>query len=284
MAMVPAWQFTNWQWLSLTLAAPVVVWGAWPFHRAALGQPAPRRRDHGHPDLGRHPAPRSPGRCRRCSSAPPGEPGMTHPFELTVRAERRRAATSTSRSPPGSPCSSWPAATSRSGPSGRPAPPCAPCCDLGAKDVAVLRDGTEIRIPVDQLVVGDVFVVRPGEKIATDGVVVDGQLRRRRLDAHRRVGAGRGRPRRRRGRRDRQRRRAAAWSAPPGSAPTPSWRRWPGWSRTPRPARPRCSAWPTGSPASSCPVVIALAVATLGGWLAPGSRLRPRRSPPPSPC
>ena len=35
MAMVPAWQFTNWQWLSLTLAAPVVVWGAWPFHRAA---------------------------------------------------------------------------------------------------------------------------------------------------------------------------------------------------------------------------------------------------------
>src|SRR5687767_7245825 len=35
LAMVPAWQFTNWQWLSLTLAAPVVVWGAWPFHRAA---------------------------------------------------------------------------------------------------------------------------------------------------------------------------------------------------------------------------------------------------------
>ena len=35
LAMVPAWQFTYWQWLSLTLAAPVVVWGGWPFHRAA---------------------------------------------------------------------------------------------------------------------------------------------------------------------------------------------------------------------------------------------------------
>ena len=46
--------------------------------------------------------------------------------------------------------------------------------DMGAKDVAVLRDGGEVRIPVDQLAVGDVFVVRPGEKVATDGVVVDG--------------------------------------------------------------------------------------------------------------
>ena len=36
LAMVPAWQFDYWQWLSLTLAAPVVVWGGWPFHRAAL--------------------------------------------------------------------------------------------------------------------------------------------------------------------------------------------------------------------------------------------------------
>ena len=46
--------------------------------------------------------------------------------------------------------------------------------ELGAKDVAVLRDGAEVRVPVDQLVVGDRFVVRPGEKVATDGVVVDG--------------------------------------------------------------------------------------------------------------
>ena len=46
--------------------------------------------------------------------------------------------------------------------------------DLGAKDVAVLRDGAEVRIPIEQLAVGDLFVVRPGEKIATDGVVEDG--------------------------------------------------------------------------------------------------------------
>ena len=50
MAMIPALQFEYWQWASLTLAAPVVVWGAWPFHRAAVDQPAPRRGDDGHPD------------------------------------------------------------------------------------------------------------------------------------------------------------------------------------------------------------------------------------------
>ena len=57
--------------------------------------------------------------------------------------------------------------------------------DLGAKDVAVRRDGREIRIPVDQLVVGDLFVVRPGEKVATDGQVVGGIVRGRRQPAHR---------------------------------------------------------------------------------------------------
>src|SRR3546814_15338362 len=46
--------------------------------------------------------------------------------------------------------------------------------ELGAKDVAVVRDGAEVRIPIDQLTVGDRFVVRPGEKVATDGVVVEG--------------------------------------------------------------------------------------------------------------
>ena len=54
LAMIPALQFTYWQWASLALAAPVVVWAAWPFHKAALDQPAPRRGDDGHPDLDRH--------------------------------------------------------------------------------------------------------------------------------------------------------------------------------------------------------------------------------------
>ena len=54
MAMVPALQFTNWQWLSLTLAAPVVVWGAWPFHTGGVGQPAARQRHDGHADLHGH--------------------------------------------------------------------------------------------------------------------------------------------------------------------------------------------------------------------------------------
>ena len=66
---------------------------------------------------------------------------------------------------------------------------------LGAKDVAVLRDGAEVRVPVGQLAVGEEFVVRPGEKIATDGIVDLRQLGRGHLDAHRRAGAGRGRAR-----------------------------------------------------------------------------------------
>ncbi len=54
LAMVPVLQFRNWQWLSLTLAAPVAIWGAWPFHRAALANVRHRRGDHGHADLARH--------------------------------------------------------------------------------------------------------------------------------------------------------------------------------------------------------------------------------------
>ena len=54
MAMVPALQFTNWQWLSLTLAAPVVVWGAWPFHTAAWANLRHGTRHHGHADLDGH--------------------------------------------------------------------------------------------------------------------------------------------------------------------------------------------------------------------------------------
>jgi Cu+-exporting ATPase len=124
--------------------------------------------------------------------------------------------------------------------------------ELGAKDVAVLRGGAEVRIPTDRLAVGDEFVVRPGEKVATDGVVVDG---RSAVDASMLTGesvpvevtvgdsvvgatvnAG--------GR--------LVVRASPGRATTRSWPRWRGWSRTRRTARRRSSGWPTASPASSC--------------------------------
>ena len=83
LAMVPALQFDYWQWLSLTLAAPVVVWGGLAVPPGRLGQPAPRRRHHGHAGLARHA-----GRVRlvalRAVLGTAGEPGMTHPFELTI--------------------------------------------------------------------------------------------------------------------------------------------------------------------------------------------------------
>ena len=172
-AMVSPLQFENWQWLSLTLAAPVVVWGAWPFHRAAwlnlrhgtatmdtlisvgvlaafgwslfalfLG-------DAGEPGL------------RMAFDLIPDRAGGTHEIYLEVasavtvfmlagrwfeaRAKRRAGAALTA------------------------------LLALGARDAAVLgEDGTERRVPIEQLAVGDRFVVRPGEKIATDGVVEAG--------------------------------------------------------------------------------------------------------------
>ncbi|MFI5624365.1 heavy metal translocating P-type ATPase [Nocardioides sp. NPDC051685] len=172
MAMVPALQFESWQWLSLTLAAPVVVWGAAPFHRAAWTN-------------ARHGAATMDTLVSVGTLAAfgwslyalflgtAGEPGMTHAFSLAIertdglgniyleaaagvttfilagryfeaRSKRRAGAALTA------------------------------LLELGAKEVAVLRDGAETRIPIDQLAVGDRFVVRPGEKVATDGVVEEG--------------------------------------------------------------------------------------------------------------
>ncbi|HEV2890424.1 MAG TPA: heavy metal translocating P-type ATPase [Frankiaceae bacterium] len=166
LSMVPAAQFRFWQWLAFALAAPVVVWGAWPFHRAAAvnarhgaatmdtlisvgvlaasgwsawalflggaGEPGMRMGAHGMPDLYLEVA-----------------AGVTTLIVLGRWFEAR--------------------AKRRSGAALRA------LLELGAKDVAVLRDGVETRVPVGRLVVGDVFVVRPGERVATDGVVVDGQ-------------------------------------------------------------------------------------------------------------
>ncbi|MFE9705298.1 heavy metal translocating P-type ATPase [Streptomyces sp. NPDC005930] len=172
MAMVPALQFTYWQWLSLTLAAPVVTYAAWPFHKAAFTN-------------ARHGAATMDTLVSVGTSAAflwslwalflgtAGAPGMTHPFELTIargdgsaniyleaaagvtafllagryfEARSKRKAGAALRS----------------------------LLELGAKDVTVLREGREEEIPVGELKAGDRFLVRPGEKIATDGTVVEG--------------------------------------------------------------------------------------------------------------
>ncbi|HEX5862458.1 MAG TPA: heavy metal translocating P-type ATPase [Nocardioides sp.] len=176
MAMIPALQFTYWQWLSLTLAAPVVVWGAWPFHRAAWVNLR-----HGTTTMDTLV---SMGVLAALGWSvyalfwgTAGTPGMTHPFELTVQRTDgagniylEAAAGVTTFLLAGR---YFEARSKR-----RAGAALRALLELGAKDVAVLRDGpsgrVETRIPTDQLVVGDLFVVRPGEKVATDGLVEEG--------------------------------------------------------------------------------------------------------------
>ncbi|MFE6750835.1 heavy metal translocating P-type ATPase [Kitasatospora purpeofusca] len=172
MAMVPALQFDNWQWLSLTLAAPVVTYAAWPFHRAAWTNL-------------RHGAATMDTLVSLGTGAAflwslwalflghAGMPGMRHGFEFTVaRGDGsssiylEAAAGVTAFILAGR----WFEARSKR----RAGAALHALLELGAKDVAVLRDGTEVRVPIGALGVGDRFVVRPGEKIATDGVVVEG--------------------------------------------------------------------------------------------------------------
>ena len=177
MAMVPALQFTNWQWLSLTLAAPVVVWGAWPFHKAAW-----INLRHGTSTMDTL---ISMGTLAAMGWSlyalfwgTAGTPGMTHPFELTVERSDgagniyfEAAAGVTTFILAGR---YFEARSKRRAGSALRA-----LLELGAKDVAVLRDGPdgqqrETRIPTDQLAVRDLFVVRPGEKVATDGEITEG--------------------------------------------------------------------------------------------------------------
>ena len=172
MAMVPAWQFTYWQWLSLTLAAPVLVWGGLPFHRASWANL-------------RHGTATMDTLISMGTSAAfawsvyalffgtAGEPGMTHPFSLTLTRTAGAdniyfevAAGVTTFILAGR---YFEARSKR-----RAGAALRALLELGAKDVAVLRDGIEHRVPIDGLAVGDRFVVRPGERIATDGVIEQG--------------------------------------------------------------------------------------------------------------
>ena len=171
LAMVPALQFRDWQWASLALASPVAVWGAWPFHRAAVINAR-----HGTAtmdtlvSLGVAAAYLWSLYALFLGTA--GQPGARMGFAwladgsgadatylevaagvtalvllgryLETRARRQSGAALRA------------------------------LLVLGARDAAVLRDGAEVRVPVEQLAAGDQFVVRPGEKIATDGVVVSG--------------------------------------------------------------------------------------------------------------
>jgi len=171
-SMVPALQFPYWQWLLLLLATPVVTWGAWPFHKAAW-----TNLRHGTTtmdtliSLGVLAA--FGWSLYALFFGGAGEPGMTMEFTLLPSRESGAkdvylevAAAVTMFILAGRYIEAR--AKRRSGAALRA------LLELGAKEVAVLRDGVETTIPVDQLAVGDEFVVRPGEKIATDGVVVRG--------------------------------------------------------------------------------------------------------------
>lgn len=172
LSMIPALQFDDWQWLVLTLAAPVVVYAGWPFHRAAW-----TNLRHGAATMDTL---ISVGTLAAFGWSlwalywgDAGMTGMTHPFELTVsrgdgagNIYLEVAAGVTTFILAGR---FFEARSKR-----RAGAALRALLDLGAKDVAVMRGGTEVRVPVADLRVGDRFVVRPGEKIATDGVVDEG--------------------------------------------------------------------------------------------------------------
>lgn len=160
MSMVMPWQFPGWQWVAMVLTTPIVVWGGYPFHRAALSS-------------ARHGTATMDTLVSLGTSAafvwssivllaggghPPGHRGTHVYFEVAAavtvfllagryaEAGAKRAAGSALRA----------------------------LLSLGAKDATVIRDGEEVRVPVTALMVGEVIVVRPGERVATDGVVIEG--------------------------------------------------------------------------------------------------------------
>ncbi len=173
LAMVPALQFNYWQWASLALAAPAVIWAGWPFHRAAL-----LNLRHGAAtmdtliSIGTLAAFGWSLYALFLGTA--GMPGMRHPFRLTI--EPSDGAGSLYLEVAAGVIMFVLAGRYLEKRSKRQAGAALRALlDLGAKRVAVLRGGTETMIDVGALAVGDRFVVRPGEKVATDGVIVEGR-------------------------------------------------------------------------------------------------------------
>ncbi|MEV4777223.1 heavy metal translocating P-type ATPase [Microbacterium sp. LWH12-1.2] len=172
MAMIPALQFTYWQWASLALAAPVIIWAAWPFHRAAWMNL-------------RHGAATMDTLISMGTSAAflwslyalffgtAGTPGMTHPFEFTI-APSDGAANIYLEVGAGVTMFILAGRYFEKRSKKQAGAALRALLELGAKEVSVLRGGVEVKIPTAELAVGDEFIVRPGEKIATDGVVVSG--------------------------------------------------------------------------------------------------------------
>jgi Cu+-exporting ATPase len=171
LSMIPPLQFDNWQWLALQLATPVALWGAWPFHRAAW-----LNLRHGAATMDTLV---SVGVLAAWGWSvyalflgDAGMTGMTMTLSFTgsggdeLYLETAAAVTVFLLAG-----RSFEARAKR-----RAGAALEALLELGAKDVAVLGDdGAERRVPVAQLAVGDRFVVRPGEKVATDGVVLDGR-------------------------------------------------------------------------------------------------------------
>lgn len=172
MAMIPALQFTYWQWASLALAAPVIAWGAWPFHKAAW-----TNLKHGTAtmdtliSLGTSVALLWSLYALFFGTA--GMPGMTHPFELTI-APSDGAANIYLEVGAGVTMFILAGRYFEKRSKRQAGAALRALLELGAKEVSVLRDGAEVKIPSEELLVGDEFVVRPGEKIATDGIVTSG--------------------------------------------------------------------------------------------------------------
>jgi P-type Cu+ transporter len=151
-SMVMGWQFAGWQWVALALTTPIVLWGGYPFHRLALLGARHRTSTMDTlVSLGTLAAYlwSTAAVLRGAGPVYFEVAAAVTVFQLAGRyaeARAKRASGAALRS----------------------------LLSLGAKDAAVLRDGHEVRVPVAQLQVGDVVVVRPGERVAIDGVIVDG--------------------------------------------------------------------------------------------------------------